>query len=525
MTGTLIQIHYHNRPGGVTAVMRGYAHAFAHGGMGRGTCITVCAGQPDSIDDDSKVVDVPGCDYQRFQSKSAFSRAVHKLQSRIFEIITDSNLALPVRVAGHNLNLGKNPALSMAFALCARQCLTERKDLRFFSVVHDFAEEGRCDLMARIRILRKARVEIRGALFPLLPTMQFAAISQRTARVLRAAGLDVCYVPNPVFGPARKPGLRARDRKSMARKPVVFCPARIISRKNPLEAVALAHVFFSARIVLGEPGTSAADTEIAGRLDALCERHGVDAAFIDKCKTTGTQVNKVASYEDLYNAANVCLTTSVIEGFGYSLHEPWLFNKAVIGRLPCGVAAWDVPCPSALYERLLVPLDWIDYRALAKKYRHAMLVCYGARANIATPQDFVRQFERAFVKRRGIDFGCLDISTQFAVLDAVCGSQSRTDEWRNAFPGQTACLAAEWKRAIELSRREIAVRQKFIAARHGAQIVENCLERLLNGPFSARQTVPAASEKIAHYFCRVSRFRLLATPQMPGVKHCCAISA
>jgi glycosyltransferase involved in cell wall biosynthesis len=502
--------------------MRSYALAFTRGGSGHS--ITVCAGQPYSLADTiSKIIDVPGCDYREFQSGIAFSHAVQKLQSRILEIITDTGLARPVRVVGHNLNLGKNPALSMAFAQCAGQCLINRKDVRFFSVVHDFAQEGRCDLMTRIRMLRKAGVEINGALFPVLPNTRFAAVAKKNARILRAAGLDVCYVPNPVIGPGRKPLLRAG--RSVARKPVVFCPGRIISRKNPIEAVALAHVFFTAPIVLGEPGTSVADRCITGWLVKLCERHGVEAAFLDARNAAKKQQTSARGYAGLYEAADVCLTTSVVEGFGYSLYEPWLFNKAVIGRLPCGVESREVPCSFALYKRLLVPLDWVDHRALAKKYRRAMVLCYGAHANIANPEDFARQFARAFVTGQGIDFGCLDIDTQFAVLDAVCGSQSLAEEWRNAFPGQTAWLAAEWKRALRVSRREIAVRQKFIVARHGTQAFENSLERLLNGPFSAQSPVPAASEKIARYFCRVSRFRLLATPQIPGVKHSCAISA
>ena len=50
-----------------------------------------------------------------------------------------------------------------------------------------------------------------------------------------------------------------------------------------------------------------------------------------------------AGYSHLYRIADACISTSVLEGFGYGLREPWLYGRAVLGRLPCGPRATKFP--------------------------------------------------------------------------------------------------------------------------------------------------------------------------------------
>ncbi len=46
MKGSLVQIHYHNRPGGVAAVMGHYCRAFREACGGHGACVMVCCAGP-----------------------------------------------------------------------------------------------------------------------------------------------------------------------------------------------------------------------------------------------------------------------------------------------------------------------------------------------------------------------------------------------------------------------------------------------------------------------------------------------
>ena len=251
MKGSFVQIHYHNRPGGVAAVMERYAAAFIAGGGDKSASIAVCAARAEMHG--CKVIDVKDCGYRTFQSRASFVAAGTRLLSRLETIVTSPGLPAPVHVVGHNMNLCKNAALSSAFAGLARRLQKNGGEFRFFSVVHDFAEEGRTDLMEQIGRLERRGIRLWGDLYPALPNLCFVAVSPRTLRVLARARYPVRLVRNPVDIPAehmRSPSpetvLRRLERAAFdSRLPALFYPARIVSRKNPVEAIVLSHFFFS----------------------------------------------------------------------------------------------------------------------------------------------------------------------------------------------------------------------------------------------------------------------------------------
>ncbi len=528
MTGTLIQIHYHNRPGGVSAAMDHYARAFRELCRGRGPCLIVCSsGRGRARKPGVRMIDIKECEYRTFESIASFNRMARALGFRLARIVRDESLPRPIYVVGHNLNLCKNAALSRAFAFLAPTFVSNIRDYRFLSVVHDFAEEGRCGPMAQARLLERKGVRVWDALYPSSPNVRFAAASGRTNRILREAGFNACEVPNAVMGPAPQRTKRATVKRNTHQTPVLFYPGRIISRKNPCEAIALSHVFFQSALILGEDGTSAADKAVAGKLRELCARRSVKADFLG----AGTSSPKndgyaLKSYARLYDGADACVSTSVLEGFGYALHEPWLFGKAVVGRLPQGIALRGVAGASGLYTKLLVPREWVDMGALAALYRRSMRLCFGRNGCVESLDAFRRRFERVFTTNGGIDFGCLDMATQVAILDAVCGSARHARQWRNAFPGQTARLARMRKNALHLSRTGIAARKRFVEHAYGWRNFSASLERCLGTRAAiGLSRRPQRPEKIGGYFCNLDRFRLLATPHSPDGPHCCTISA
>ena len=183
----------------------------------------------------------------------------------------------------------------------------------------------------------------------------------------------------------------------------------------------LSHFLFSATLVLGEEGTSAPDRALARSLRELCARYKIAAIFGDKRRKESGNVG----YSHLYRIADACVSTSVLEGFGYALYEPWLYGKAVVGRLPCGTAPSEIPGGAGLYRQLLVPKEWIDIAELKRLYLRQMKLCFGNHLSTGNAGAFSRAFDREFVRGKGIDFGCLDIATQCAVFEAVCRSGKR----------------------------------------------------------------------------------------------------
>jgi glycosyltransferase involved in cell wall biosynthesis len=78
--------------------------------------------------------------------------------------------------------------------------------------------------------------------------------------------------------------------------------------------------------------------------------------------------SKIQSYSigDLYRASDLVITTSVLEGFGFSYIEPWLLDRAVIGRsIPYITPDFQASGMKLghLYNALIV--DGTDYKDIA----------------------------------------------------------------------------------------------------------------------------------------------------------------
>ena len=543
MTGSFVQIHYHNRPGGVTSVMGQYGLAFGKAcGSAAGTSLVVCAKHHARADiDGAKVIDVRECGYTTFRTKNAFIKTRNSLLKRLEQIITSGLLARPISVVGHNLTLGKNCALSSAFAQCARRLAKQKNEYRFFSVVHDFAEEGRTDLMSQIVSLKRLGIKIRDELYPVSPNLCFVALNNRNYSILKKAGFQVRLVPNPVSAPATARSMPASIRIRVIRglakcaekdntafkpdAPLLVYPSRIISRKNPVEAILLAHFFFSSNLLLGESGTSIEDRALAVHLKRLCTRCKIPVIF-----NSGRAASFLLSHDEtllslLTKAADVCITTSVLEGFGYALYEPWLYHKAVVGRVPAGSDVQKKIAAAGLYSKLLIPCGWIDVDKLVRRYYRDMKKSCRAIDEFPDTGSFSKQFNSAFVENRGIDFGCLDIATQCAVLECLCRHPELTDEWKRAFPYQTKALMDSWKAATVRPPPFAGRNRKRVISLFGnsafAASFSACFEKILLADARVRPGVAALRKRL----CSLDTFRQLTTPQFPLQGHYCTIFA
>jgi hypothetical protein len=536
MTGSFVQIHYHNRPGGVTSVMGHYGRTFGRACRAASSNLVVCARERTTIDARGvKIVDIKDCGYRTFTSRSAFFRARDRLFEMLCRIIMSNNLPRPVRIVGHNLNLGKNCALSSAFAQCARLLAKHKNEYRFFSVVHDFAEEGRADLMSKVASLERLGIKIRDDLYPVSPNLCFVALNNRNYGFLKKAGFQVRLLPNLVSVPPagqlyssfnRKKTLAALSHIAVKdgtvfnpSAPVVFYPSRIISRKNPVEAVLLSHFFFSSNLLLGESGTSTEDSALAARLRRVCGAYKIPVVFNNGRAAGLLSRHDETPFSFLYRAADVCITTSVLEGFGYALYEPWLYHRVVVGRVPAGSDVQKKITVPWLYSRLLIPGAWIDIRKLAERYYHDLRQCLEEKIGFPGFESFSEQFNRAFVNKGGIDFGCLDIATQCEVLDGLCKRPELVDEWKRAFPHQTKALMDSWKAATARPPMFAGRNRKRVLSLFGSNAFtasfSACFEKMPRARAPARPGVAALQKRL----CSLDTFRQLTARQFPNQGH------
>lgn len=540
--GSFIQIHYHARPGGVTSVMAHYSLAFRElCGNADGANLVACAAADAAGSvGAARMIDVKECGYRTFGSRVSFVNARNVLLRRIDRIVTSPRLPRPVYVAGHNLNLGKNCALSSAFAACARRCAAHAYAFRFFNVIHDFAEEGRADIMEQIRAVQQFGIPIWRDLYPAAPNLSFITLNSRNYRLLKRAGYSVRLLLNPVIAP-KVPGpsyIHGRRKtiealSLLAKKdgtvfkpsaPVVFYPSRVISRKNPVEAVLLSHFFFSSNLVLGMAGTNPADRALAAYLKRLCAQHRVAVVF--DCGRIGRRLRPHGAdpFPHLYRAADACITTSVLEGFGYALYEPWLYDKAVVGRIPAGAGMPRVINLSGLYARLLIPVEWISLEALKKRYYQLMRICFTGRAKISDYRSFSKRFEKLYVKDGGIDFGCLDSASQCDILQRLLASPELVSEWKRAFRLQTEALMRSWRAATCYHSPFITRNKSAVASLFSQKKFQTSLSRCFLGKFPVSAARPD-SRIVSGFFCRGDTYRLLHAPHFTSRDKSAAIFA
>ena len=125
------------------------------------------------------------------------------------------------------------------------------------------------------------------------------------------------------------------------------------------------------------------------------------------------------SFSELLAEATAIITTSVAEGFGLAFLEPWLAHKPVCGRLLPEITTDFNSCGVDLtncYERLAVPIDWIDSEGLRHRLRNALLRSYAAYGHSVSTGLFEMAWAALIGSDGCVDFGKLDETAQEEVL-------------------------------------------------------------------------------------------------------------
>lgn len=521
---TLIQVHYHNLPGGVSAVISRYASAFAELTKTE-ICNNVVVCNSHRVSGMSfapaKTIHVPSCDYRAFTTVRSFTTARRILIDSLISILEKAKALGPVCVVGHNLSLAKNTALAAAFADCAHRYSDVSDSIRFFSVIHDFAEDGRIRCMEQIAFLTRAGIDIHHRRYA-AGGIHYVSVNQSNSRIIQEAGGTCTVLPNPLsFSGTISAKEKEKHRKALftfaQRKktsfdelsPVVLYPSRIIARKNSIEAVLLAALVYKCNLVLGTPGNNVIHSGILTGLTLLCKQHKLPVLF-NCLQAFELKPDSDGFPREAYACADMCLSTSLTEGFGYALYEPWLYGRAVIGRKPLNfITEADILIPE-LYQRLPVPASWISLTQLTQHYYKAMVDCFGE--TMVTQQCgnftvFERTMNTMFIKSETIDFGCLGSSTQLEILGRLLQSEQARQTWESVCKDDL-----------------ITVKKSFLSAGNTATVIaanQNKIQRLLSGkPFTKnfrncfmsckpQVSPPIDATVIARHFCNIARFRLL----------------
>ncbi len=435
----LIQIHYHDRLGGVRQVMIDYSNVFAARFGGDAPNRWWCKHSGAECSDAVQVEDLPGADYHSFVS----ARAYRESAERLTRILLQRLEALPVSsgsvaVVGHNLALGKNPALSEAFAEAARRTGGR---YRFYSVLHDFAEQGRFDLLSKFELLRRSGVTVGAALYAEGAPVHFVAPDPWVREVTGLSEAYLSILPNQVKKRGTIRQLPDREQTGRLLKqcadldglffdpqlPLYCYPSRMIYRKNILEALLLTAVLGGGSLVTGPSGTTAADQRRMRAAVDIARRYRLSLAIdpgrcIGVSSEFGRVVEKVNPFHLILPWVNGAVTTSLAEGFGYSLHEPGLYGISLAGRFPEGISPSSGNAAHSLYRRLPVPCSWVHLDSCYRRY--CLNLGKLSSGNLPTKESFMK----AFIKHDTVDFGHLGTKAQTNIIHCIIHSDQRREE-------------------------------------------------------------------------------------------------
>lgn len=408
--------HFHLHTGGVTRVIGHALEALA----GRDVAIAVLSGESpaEPLPGGTRCRVIPALAYEETREPVNGTELARRLSAAARELLGRS----PDVWHFHNHSLGKNlaaPAAILALAADGQRILLQ---------LHDFAEDGRPALYKRM--LAGAAGGDPGRLsellYPVAEQIHYAVLNGRDLALLGRAGIPSRHLhllPNAIWLPrAEADGSEPLPFPGSHR--LWLYPTRAIRRKNLGELL-----FWSA---LGE------ETDLFATTQAPL--NPVERPVYERWKRVAAELKLPMAFElgmsyqgdflHLLQSAHALVSTSITEGFGLAFLEPWLVDRPLAGRnlpeITGDFADLEVDL-GGLYERLPVPLAWVDETRLAARIAAGLrrsLEAYGRRA---TREQRERAWH-ALVREGMVDLGRLDEPLQEAALRRVAASREARAE-------------------------------------------------------------------------------------------------
>ena len=364
-------IHYHLHPGGVSRVIESQVNALMN--FVEPDAITLYAGDIRGRDMRSgPAIEV----YEELSFQYLYENTpAEKMQAQFQEImqcmkvIAGKNDILHI----HNLNLGKNPLLTLAVYRLAGT------GIRIVNHCHDFAEDRPENLAFLQSVLRDHFDEnLQEVLYPPFENVQYIVLTSKDYDRLAGSGIRterIHLLPNPVSPRMKGSGAIAKDkvRKQLGIDPflpVCLYPVRAIHRKNIGEFILLSVLFHDkASWLITQAPRNPVEIPEYGRWKKFCLDHSIPVVF---------EAGNVVDIQDLMPASDYCITTSMMEGFGLTYLEPWLEGIPVIGRnieyCTVDLKRNGLRFP-LLYDRFIVPFkgEKTDFKDLDQQQQQQII--------------------------------------------------------------------------------------------------------------------------------------------------------
>jgi len=359
---TIAIVHYHLHPGGVTRVIERTSQALTAAGIKHVILIEdLISNIPPTNSSTSSIRQVPGIGYRNTAAEFTPEHLVTDLRSTAEEALGGP----PDLWHFHNHSLGKNPILHEVVAQLAEQ------GERLLLQIHDLAEQGRPTNYTGIANHRK--------LYPFSPRIHYAFLNSRDRHAFIAAGLpeeNASILPNPI-----DQDIGSSPEGSLTDSPLLFAPIRGIRRKNLGELVLLAALApLGTRIAISRAPLDPTARSIHDdwRKTAGNFKLPIEFDVVDRLAPSPGTPSK---FETWVHHATHLITTSVSEGFGLTYLEAAAANKPLIGRnllhLTADHAAHGIHA-GHLYERILIPSDWVDSSILREQLAVSLTKNYRA---------------------------------------------------------------------------------------------------------------------------------------------------
>lgn len=382
-------VHYHLKTGGVTTVLRQQVEAIFD------TCDSmVLAGTPPKTSFPCDTVHIPGLGYDRpgqtimdpEESAAAIDRAIHLKWKDGCDL-----------VHVHNPTLAKNRNFLKILKTL------QKKGVKLFLQIHDFAEDGR----------------------PLayfseddyVQDCHYGVINSRDYDILLNAGLKPEGL-HKIFNTINPLNLGSAG---SSLKNYVLYPIRAIRRKNIGEAILLSLFFKNkASLVITLPPNSPMDIKSYEGWKGFVKENNLNVIF-----DAGLNL----AFSDLVSFADYLITTSITEGFGFSFLEPWTAKKILWGRkLPdvCRDFEKNRIQLDHLYTRLDVPIKWLREEKLFSAWK-ACAKRIAMMFDTMIDDTSIRNGYKSATENHTIDFGLLDESFQKTILSQVLSDKARRD--------------------------------------------------------------------------------------------------
>ena len=355
--------HSHLNPGGVTRIIESQIKSITNKNVS--VLVGACPTPNRITSEGAELHIIKELDYlerKTYSDKEAM-QMLHKVHNKLRKYLTD-NCVLHF----HNLNLGKNPIVTYAVYLLAKE------GLPVFNHAHDFAEDRPANLQFLKEIISDIFAqELNAILYPKLPNYQFGVLNSFDYNRLVEYGVEpekIEWLPNPVTISISEKALCKEDAKIKVcttlqlnpEKLLITYPVRVIQRKNIGEFILLARLFaHKANFVVTLPPQNPVEIEMYNQWVKFCNDENITICF-----EAGNKVD----FEHLLSGSDFCITTSYKEGFGMVYLEPWLLNTPVVGRnidfLTKDFKNDGFEFPT-LYYKLNIPGIKIDFKDLNMK--------------------------------------------------------------------------------------------------------------------------------------------------------------